>query len=78
LLDTTGAVVGVVVGKLDTLAIARATGDIPQNVNFAIKGPVARSFLSIHDIEYLGATRHSAPGRVAVAAEAQKHTFMVE
>ena len=36
LLDQSGNVIGVVVSKLDTLKIARATGDIPQNVNFAI------------------------------------------
>ena len=31
---------------------ARATGDIPQNVNFAIKGAVVRSFLDIHGVSY--------------------------
>ena len=47
LLDMRGHVVGVVVAKLNALAIARMTGgDIPQNVNFAIRGEVARAFLS--------------------------------
>jgi TPR repeat protein/S1-C subfamily serine protease len=45
LLDLQGRVVGVVVGKLDALEVASLTGDIPQNVNFAIKAGVARSFL---------------------------------
>lgn len=31
--------VGVVVSKLDAIRVAQATGDIPQNVNFAISGP---------------------------------------
>ncbi len=35
-LDKAGNVVGVVVSKLNAIRIARATGDIPQNVNFAI------------------------------------------
>jgi S1-C subfamily serine protease len=35
LLGENGSVVGVVVGKLDALKVAEATGDIPQNVNFA-------------------------------------------
>ena len=35
-LDAAGNVVGVVVAKLDAIRIARSTGDIPQNVNFAI------------------------------------------
>jgi uncharacterized protein len=45
LLDLQGRVVGVVVGKLDALQVASATGDIPQNVNFAIKAGVVRNFL---------------------------------
>ncbi|MBL8856372.1 MAG: hypothetical protein JNK57_20570, partial [Planctomycetaceae bacterium] len=32
-----GNVVGVVAAKLDAQAVARVTGDIPQNVNYAIK-----------------------------------------
>jgi S1-C subfamily serine protease len=42
LLDMSGNVVGVVVGKLDAVKIARATGDIPQDVNFALHASVAR------------------------------------
>jgi TPR repeat protein/S1-C subfamily serine protease len=45
LLDLQGRVVGVVVGKLDALQVASVTGDIPQNVNFAIKAGVVRNFL---------------------------------
>ena len=33
LVDASGNVIGVVVGKLNASAVARATGDIPQNVN---------------------------------------------
>lgn len=47
LLDGQGHVVGVVVAKLNAMQIAKMTGgDIPQNVNFAIKGPEAAAFLS--------------------------------
>ncbi len=46
LLDSQGHVVGVVVSKLNALRIAQMTGgDIPQNVNFAIKGAEAVAFL---------------------------------
>jgi hypothetical protein len=38
-------VVGVVVAKLNALEIASVTGDIPRNVNFAIKASVAAAFL---------------------------------
>jgi S1-C subfamily serine protease len=47
-LDRGGSVVGVVVSKLDALRAASALNDIPQNVNFAIKGNVALSFLDAH------------------------------
>lgn len=45
-LDSTGAVVGVVVSKLNAGLVARQVGDIPQNVNFAIRGEMAKLFLS--------------------------------
>ncbi len=45
LVDMSGAVAGVVVAKLDALAMAKTTGDVPQNVNFAVKGEIATLFL---------------------------------
>jgi S1-C subfamily serine protease len=46
LLDTSGNVVGIVSSGLNALRTARLTGgSIPQNVNFAIKADVARTFL---------------------------------
>ena len=45
LLDYSGNIAGVVTAKLNALRTAIATGDIPQNVNFAIKASQARSFL---------------------------------
>lgn len=51
LLDPTGAVVGVVVAKLDALEVARLTGDVPQNINFAVKGELAQLFLRSFGLE---------------------------
>ena len=45
LLDPQGHIVGVVVSKLHAGNIAKRTGDIPQNVNFAVKGSAAATFL---------------------------------
>jgi Trypsin-like peptidase domain len=56
LLDGSGHLVGIVTGKLDAALVARVTGDIPQNVNFALKAEVARTFLDSKGIAY-----HSAP-----------------
>ena len=52
LLDKAGNVIGVVTAKLNAVRTAQETGDVPQNVNFAIKGAIVRSFLEIHGIEY--------------------------
>lgn len=46
LLDEAGNVVGVIVAKLDALRVMVATkGEIPQNVNFAIRASVASAFM---------------------------------
>lgn len=45
LLDSGGNVVGVIVSKLNAQRVAQRTGDIPQNVNFAVKGSEALAFL---------------------------------
>jgi Trypsin-like peptidase domain/Sel1 repeat len=52
LLDASGHVVGVVTAKLNAANVARFTGDIPQNVNFAIKAEVVRAFLDSKGIAY--------------------------
>ncbi len=52
LLDGAGNVIGVVASTLRATHAAGITGDIPQNVNFAIKGAVVRSFLDIHGVAY--------------------------
>ncbi len=49
--DSSGRVVGVVVSKLDAKLVAEATGDIPQNVNFAIRGEIAKLFLFQNGVE---------------------------
>ena len=36
LFDSSGHVIGVVVAKLDAVRVAQITGDVPQNVNFAV------------------------------------------
>ena len=52
LLDASGRLVGIVTAKLDAARVARFTGDIPQNVNFALKAEVARTFLDSKGIAY--------------------------
>ena len=42
LLDQAGNVVGAVTANVDVLKMAKYSGDIPQNVNFALKGSLVR------------------------------------
>jgi len=52
LLDQSGHVVGVVSSSLNSLRAARLLGKVPQNVNFAIKASVARTFLDSVGVAY--------------------------
>jgi S1-C subfamily serine protease len=51
LLDASGHLIGVVTAKLNW-RVAKFTGDIPQNVNFALKAEVAKTFLDSKGITY--------------------------
>jgi S1-C subfamily serine protease len=69
LLDLRGAIAGVVVSKLDAIKAAQVTGDIPQNINFAVKTSVVQSFLEAHGISI---TRTDAQADLAVADVAER------
>jgi len=78
LLDLSGALVGIVVAKLDAIKMAAAIGDIPQNVNFAIKADVARLFLEGQGVS-LHVAQASAPRKKEdVAAMGRDFTVLVE
>ena len=49
-LDMRGRVMGLIVSRLDAIRAAAITGDIPQNVNFAVKSSVILSFVEAHGI----------------------------
>jgi len=51
-LDRSGNIVGVVVSKLDAIKAALVTGDIPQNVNFAVHSSILSSLLDSYAINY--------------------------
>jgi TPR repeat protein len=65
LADMSGTVVGVVSSKLNAMKIAGQTGDLPQNINFAIKAEIARRFLDDNAIRY----ETAAAGPVGSAAD---------
>lgn len=78
LLDLNGAVVGIVVSKLDAIKMAKAIGDIPQNVNFAIKADVARLFLEAQGVSVQSAQTGPPRKKEDVAAAGREFTVLVE
>jgi hypothetical protein len=61
LLDMRGQVIGVVVSKLNAGQVARQTGDIPQNVNFAVKHTEALEFLREQNVAVTQGASDQAP-----------------
>lgn len=78
-LNMSGEVVGVVVGKADAIRIAKVTGDILQNVNFAVSVGTLRGFLEANRVDYSGPSIVAfAKKPDALADEARKFTAKVE
>lgn len=72
LLDLRGQVVGVVVAKLNALRVAQITGDIPQNVNFAVRLEPLKALLARHGVVTESApARSPEKSRQAIAEEAR-------
>lgn len=78
LLDASGDVIGVVVSKLDAVRVANATGDIPQNVNFALSASVLRAFLDANGIAYRESSAERPLPAAEVASRAARFTVLVE
>ena len=76
-LDESGAVVGIVVAKLNALKVAEAYDDVPQNINFAIKASVAARFLEDAGVPYLAAGPGTPLRPADLAALAQSFTVAI-
>lgn len=83
LLASSGEVVGVVAAKLNALKFAKATGSIPENINFAIKTGVLRDFLdnsvvpyqtsdSKNDLKTADMTRNARAFTLLISCKAEK------
>lgn len=78
LLDASGNVIGVVVSKLDAAWVAKVAGDVPQNVNFAIRSNVLASFLDANGVDYRSSQAGSKLSTQQVASRSQAFTVLVE
>ena len=78
-LNKKGEVVGVVSMKLSDAKMAKATGQIGQNVNFAVGGQTLKSFLDAHKVAYAtGGLMSFNKSSADLADESRKWTTVVE
>ncbi|WP_181409748.1 S1 family peptidase [Martelella alba] len=78
IVDRYGAVVGVVVAKLDGLYVADTTGDLPQNVNFGIRGSIAQIFANANGINLTHSTTGTPLAPEDLADRLRQATVLVE
>ncbi|AMK78898.1 MULTISPECIES: trypsin-like peptidase domain-containing protein [Methylomonas] len=79
-MDKKGYVVAVVSMKLDDAEMAKATGQVGQNVNFAVNGQTVRAFLDANKVRYKtgGGLLSFEKSNADIAEEARKWTVLVE
>ena len=78
LFDASGHVIGIVVTKLNARIVAEEMGDLPQNVNFAIKAEIARVFLEEQGIAPQAAASITRLSNADVGDIGRRVTVMVE
>lgn len=78
LLDRRGQVMGVVFAKLDALRVAQMTGDLPQNVNFAVRLAPLKRLLDANGVRYrIGAAGAPVLSNQQIAADAREWTVPI-
>ncbi len=78
LLDFSGNVVGIISSRISDLAIAEATGSLPQNINFAIKSAIIQEFLGAHRVDYTNGQSVTKLDPADVGEMATKSTVLLE
>ena len=78
LIDMGGNIVGIVTSKLNAMKIADKTGDLPQNINFAIKADLARSYLDSNGITYQTAPSTTQLSVADVGERIKRVTVFIE
>ena len=77
LLDTSGNVIGVVAEKLNALKFAKLVGELPENINFAIKTGAVRDFLDNSVVPYQMADASSELKTAQIAEGARAYTMLI-
>lgn len=76
--DRYGRVVGVVVARLDAVAVADLVGSLPENVNFAVRGEIAKLFLSANGVRIATAPAAKQLDGVDLADKLAAATVLIE
>ena len=77
LLDTGGLIVGMVAAKINALKFVRATGNIPENINFAIKTGAIRDFLDNSVVPYQTAEPKGDLKTTDIAGAARAYALLI-
>ncbi len=77
LIASSGEVVGVVSAKLNALKFAKATGNIPENINFAIKTGALRDFLDNSVVPYQTSDAKTELKTADIARNARAFTLLI-
>lgn len=78
LIDMSGNIVGIVTSKLNAMKIADKTGDLPQNINFAIKADLARTYLEANAVAYQTAPSAAQLSTADVGERIRRVTVFIE
>ena len=75
--DDAGMLLGVAVGRLNDIAVLRATGSLPQGVNFAIRADQVERFLAEQGVRPERGTGGNGSGARAVSAAVAPAVFQI-
>ncbi|WP_219765126.1 S1C family serine protease [Neoroseomonas alba] len=75
--DDAGLLLGVAVGRLNDIAVLRATGSLPQGVNFAIRADQVARFLSENGVQPERVPAMTGLGARAVSAAVAPAVFQI-
>jgi S1-C subfamily serine protease len=79
LVDRHGEVAGVIVSKLNAERLSKVTGDIAQNVNFAVKPELLKLLLEANHVRYRAASNNARLlSGVQMAQAARSYTVQLE
>ena len=78
MLDESGNLVGIVSSKLNFVSEIKDAGDIPQNVNFAIKASVVATFLQDNGVNFQLGDASQAMKPADLAEQAKSLSAFIE